>query len=89
MMRITAPKYSEHKGKKEKGEVKGEYGGVYGEEERNADYGGMIEPSQQRVAPCVKEVAWGFCTRDLRMLAAFWAGIPVDNTQDAGVVPCL
>ena len=26
------------------------------EEEGNADYGGMVEPSQEHVAPCVK---WG------------------------------
>ena len=26
----------------------------------NADYGGMVLPSQQHVAPCVKEVEWGF-----------------------------
>ena len=47
------------------------------EEERNADYGGMVQPSQQHVAPCVKVVEYGFGTRGLRMLAAFWAGIPV------------
>jgi len=26
-------------------------------------------------------------TRGLRMMAAFWAGIPVEVTQEAGVVP--
>ena len=55
---------------------KGEYGGVCGEEEGNADYGGMVQSSQQHVAPCVKVVEWGFGTRGLRMMAAFWAGIP-------------
>ena len=25
----------------------------------NADYGGMVQPSQQLVTPCVKEVEWG------------------------------
>ena len=24
------------------------------EEKRNADYGGMVQPSQQHIAPCVK-----------------------------------
>ena len=52
-----------HKGKKESGEVKGEYGGVCGEEEGNADYGGMVQPSQQHVGPCVKGVDWGLGTR--------------------------
>ena len=35
----------------------------------NADYGGMVQPNQQHVAPCVKVVEWGFDTRGLRM---FW-----------------
>ena len=58
-------------GKKERGEVKGEFGRVCGEEEGNADYGGKVQPSQQHVAPCVKVVEWGLDTRSLRMLAAF------------------
>ena len=37
--------------------MKGEYGRVCGkEEEGNADYGEMVQPSQQHVAPCVKVV---------------------------------
>ena len=32
------------------------YGKVLGEEEGNDDYGGMVQPSQQHVAPCLKEV---------------------------------
>ena len=56
-------------------------------EERNADYGGMVKPSQQHVAPRVKGVEWGFGTRGLRIVAALWAGIPVKVTQEAGVVP--
>ena len=55
----------------------------------NADYGRMVKPSQQHVAPCVQVVEWGFGTRGLRMLAAFWTGILVEETQDAGVVPRL
>ena len=47
-----------HKGKKKRGEVKEKYAGVYGEEEGNADYGGMVQPSQQHVAPCVKVGIW-------------------------------
>ena len=34
--------------------------------------------------PCVKEVEWGSGWKDLRMLAAFWGGIPVEVTQEAG-----
>ena len=56
MMMIIAPNSRAHKGKKERGDVKEEYEGVCGEEERNADYGGMVQPSQQHVAPCVKVV---------------------------------
>ena len=60
-----------------KGGKKGEYGGIRGEnggfrqeEEGNADYGGMVQPSQQHVAQCVKVVEWGLGRRgSLRMLA--------------------
>ena len=38
------------------------------EEERNVDYGGMVQPSQQHVAPCVKGVEWGLGTRGLRIV---------------------
>ena len=34
-----------------------------GGEERNADTGGMVQPSQQHVAPCVKGVGRGLGTR--------------------------
>ena len=37
MMMIIAPNSCSYKGKKEKGEVKGKYGGVCGEMEGNAD----------------------------------------------------
>ena len=57
-----APNSRAHKGKKDRGEVKGEYGGVCGEEEGNADYGEMVQPSQH-VAPCAKLVKWVFGTR--------------------------
>ena len=40
--------------------------------------GGMVQSSQQHVAPCVKVVEWGLGRRGLGMLAAFWAGIPVE-----------
>ena len=86
-MMIIAPNSRTHKGEKERGEMKEEYGRIWREEEGNADYGGVVQPSQQHVAPCVKLVKWGFGTRGLRMLAAFWAGIPVEDTQETGVVP--
>ena len=41
MMMIIAPNSRVYKGEKEKGE----YGGILGEEEGNADYGGMVHPS--------------------------------------------
>jgi len=40
----------------EGGEVKSDYGGIWGEEGENADYGGMVLPSQQHVAPRVKRI---------------------------------
>ena len=54
MMMIIVPNSRAHKGKKERGEVKGEYGGIWREEEGNADYGGVVQPSQQHFAPRVK-----------------------------------
>ena len=49
-------------------EVKGEYEGIRGEEEEeSADYGGMVQPSQQHVAPCVKVVECGLARRGLRI----------------------
>ena len=53
----------------------------------NADYGGMVQPSQQNVAPCVEGVEWGLGTRGSRIVAAFWSSITVEVTQEAGVVP--
>ena len=48
---------------------------------------GMVQPSQQHVAPCVHEVEWGLGMKDLKIMAVFWAGIPVEVTQEAGIVP--
>ena len=49
----------------------------------------MVQPSQQHAAPRVKVAEWGLGTRGLGMLASFWAGIPVEVTQEAGVVTRL
>ena len=48
-------------------------------DEGNADYGGMVQPSQQHVASCVKGVEWKLGTRGLRIVAAVWAGIPISS----------
>ena len=56
--------------------MKWENAGVCGEEERNADYGGMAQPSQKYFAPFVKGVEWGLETRGLIIVTAYWAGIP-------------
>ena len=48
-------------------EFMGEHGRMWGEEEGNVDYGGMVQPNQEHVAPCVKGVEWGLSTRCLRM----------------------
>ena len=47
----------------------------------------MVQPSQQHVAICVKGVERGLGTGYLRMVVAFWAVIPVEVTEEAGVVP--
>ena len=44
---MIAPNSHARKGGKEREEVKGEYGENWGEEEGNADYGGMVQPSHQ------------------------------------------
>ena len=50
-MMIFAPNFRAHR---EAEEVKGKFGGIWWEEERDADYGRMVQLSQQRVAPRVK-----------------------------------
>ena len=47
---------------------------------------GVMQPSQQHVAPCVKGVKWRLGPKGLRMVAAIWVSIPVEATQEAGVV---
>ena len=56
-------------------------------EEENTENEGMVQPIQQYVAACVKGVEWGLGTRGLRMGAELWAGITVEVTEEAGVVP--
>ena len=87
LMMMIAHNSRARKEGEERREVKGEYGGIWVEEAGNADYGDMMQPSQQHVAPCVKGVGWGLDTRGLRMMAAFWAGIRVEVKQEDGVVP--
>ena len=55
MMMIIGPSSRVRKGGKERREVKEEYRIMWGEEERNDDYEGMVQPSQLHVAPCVME----------------------------------
>ena len=43
------------KGEKERREVKGNCGRIC-EKVGNANYGGIVQPSQQHVAPCAKRV---------------------------------
>ena len=45
----------------------------------------MVLSSQQHVEPFVKGFKGGLGTKGLRILAAFWAGIPVEDTQEVGV----
>ena len=40
----------------------------------------MVQPRQKHVASCVKRVELGLGTRGLRIVAAFWVGIPVEVT---------
>ena len=86
---MIAPNSRARKGEKERREVKKgsmeEFEGM--QEQGNAENGGMVQPSQQHVAPSVKEVEWRLGTRCLRLLAAFWVRIPLKVTQMAGVVP--
>ena len=46
VMMMTARNSGTRKGGKERGEVKGEDGAIWGEKEGNADNGGMVQPSQ-------------------------------------------
>ena len=53
------------KGEKERREVKGNCGRIC-EKVGNANYGGIVQPSQQHVGTFVKVVEWGLGTRGLR-----------------------
>ena len=59
-----------------------EYGGMRVEEQRKADYGGIVQPSQQHVAPCVKAVEWGSDTRGLK--ASFFSAVRLFNMDIKG-----
>ena len=81
---MIAPNSHARKEAKERGEVKGEYEGIWQEEEEgNADCGGMVQHSQQHDVPCGKGAEWRLGTRGLRMVA----NLPVEVAQEAGVVP--
>ena len=57
---MIAPNSRARKGEKEKGGEEGVWRNLRGgEEEGNADYGGMVQPSQQYVAPYVNGIEWG------------------------------
>ena len=53
MMMMIVPNSHVRKGGKKRVDVKGGYDVILGEEEGNADYGGMVQPSQQHVAQYV------------------------------------
>ena len=85
---MIAPNSRACKEEKERVEIKGEYGRIWREDEGNADYddyGGMMQSSQQHVAPCAKWVEWGLGTRGLIIMVAIWIDIPVEVTKKAGV----
>ena len=74
VMMMIAPNSRAHKGGRRGGRLRGSMEKF---EERNPDYGGMVQPSQQQhVAPRVKGVEWGLGTRGLKTVAAFRAGFP-------------
>ena len=47
----------------------------------------MVQPSQQDVATFVKGVEWELGTRGLRIVSAFWPSVPVEVTNEDGLVP--
>ena len=63
MQRWIEKIFQKHKGEKKSGEAKDECGGIWGEEQENADHGIVVQPNQQHVAPCLNVVEWGFGTR--------------------------
>ena len=83
MMNI-APNSSALKGRKKRGEVKGKYGRIWGVEEGNANYGGMVQPSQEHVTLCVKGVEWRLGTRGYCSQNFFFDGwrVPIEIFQD-------
>ena len=76
---MIVPNSRTRKGEKKRAKVKGEYEKNWGEVEGNADYKGMVQPSQQHVAPSVEVVEWRLGTRGLGIAVTFWAGILVSS----------
>ena len=64
--------------------MKGAYGGMGWEEEGDADYGEWCNPVSNMSHHMKKGVKWGLGTRGLRIVAAFWTGIPVKVHRRAG-----
>ena len=87
MMMMIAPNFRVRKGGKERGEVKGEYERIFRGGGRECWLRRNGATQSATCASCVKEVKWGFGSKGLRIVAAFWAGIPVEVTQEAGIVP--
>ena len=61
------------------------FGGIPWEKEGIAEYGGMVQPSQQYLTPCEKRIELGLGTRGLRIVAVFCAGILIEVTQEDGM----
>ena len=75
MKMMITPNFHACKEEKKKREVKGEYRRIWGEEEGDADYSGMVRPSLQDAGRTTWKtrglVGRGLGTEGLRILAAF------------------
>ena len=74
MIMLIAPNSRAHKGEKE-----------MREEEGNADYGGMVQPSQ-RVAPCLKGLSEDWA-RDVSIVLFLFFNCSIRNVAKRGVNP--
>ena len=77
---MIAPNSRALKGGREEGKETGEYGGIWGEEEENTDYGEMVQPSRNMCKRGWVGIGHERCENGGSVSE-------VEVTQKAGVVP--
>ena len=83
-------------GARNRGKERGEYEELEGMRRRRGilttgEWSAIVSQLQSAICctMCKRGFEWGLGTRGLRMVAAFWPGIPVEVTQEIDVEPAV